>query len=59
MAGLVAEMTEERAVGFAHVGAAPLAFGAFRFDRADGDDAVGMSGHDRRPALHFGENVEG
>ena len=49
MPDLVAEMTEQRAIGLAHLIAAALAFCVVGFGEIDGDDAIGMAGHDGEP----------
>ena len=60
MADLVAEMAQQRAVGFVHAGAPIFALGIVGFAQGNGDDAIVVAGHHPLAGLGIvGEEAEG
>ena len=57
MRDLVPEMTEQRAIGFAHRFALAFAFGGVGLRHVEGNEAASVPGHDRRLALRGAERV--
>src|SRR3984893_13640920 len=57
MCDLVPEMTEQRAVGFAHRFALAFSFGSVGLRHVEGDEAAAVPGHDWRLALRTADRV--
>ena len=57
MCDLVPEMTEQRAVGFAHRFALAFSFGGVGLRHVEGDEAATVPSHDRRLALRTADRV--